>query len=416
MKFRAVRVLFFWYSHIVKVKTHNIEFMLAMDSKELAVSNNNELIELINSSYLLSLLDFLHVNFSLIASDGNYIVQNNTIIEDFTKNKTKAQEIDMVSWRDCEKTMRLGKRRMVEEEYKGKYYFSIKQPLNVNGQCRGIVVMSMDITARKLTEQREKEALAKAEEQKAKTAAEETLRRSITIFAGSIAHDLRVPLASISIMTDLFSRSLAQLDKEHNNSEIHLEQLKAFPAKLKKSVHEMNSFIDVTLKSMQRLATGALGYEDFSVCEIEQCMQDVLSRYPFVNEEKNLIHIEKLDNFYFLACPILFYRILFNLINNALEQIAKNKKGNIYLSAECGKKENVFRIKDTAGGAPSKIVKRLFDGYRTTKKNGTGVGLAFCKLTMQSFGGDITCHSVEGDYIEFELSFPVLENAETALI
>ena len=99
-------------------------------------------------------------------------------------------------------------------------------------------------------------------------------------------------------------------------------------------------------------------------------------------------------------------RILFNLLSNALYQINKNGKGKIFISSEEQAEFNIIRFKDTAGGTSPDIVEQIFDGYKTTKEKGTGVGLAFCKLTMKSFGGDITCHSVEGDYIEFALTFP----------
>jgi len=36
----------------------------------------------------------------------------------------------------------------------------------------------------------------------------------------------------------------------------------------------------------------------------------------------------------------------------------------------------------------------------------TGLGLVSIKQKMQLFGGDITCHSVEGEFIEFIFSFP----------
>ena len=320
----------------------------------------------------------------------------------------------MVSWRDCEETMRLAQKRIVEEQYKGKYLFSIKQPIYSDDHCRGIVIMSMDITDRKLTEQREQKMLAVyAEEQKAKMEAEEALRRAISIFAGSIAHDLRTPLTSMLIMTDLFSmtqRSPGSSDDKQPLSEEalakHTEYVQTFLAKLKSTIKEMSQSIDLTLKSMKRLATGTLSHEDFSVCDIEESLSLVLSKYPFVDEQKNKITLNIQDHFSFFACPILFYRIIFNLISNALAQIEKNGRGKITITAEKQDKMNILKFRDTAGGAPPDVVAHFFDGYYTTKKEGTGVGLAFCKLTMQSFGGDLTCESVEGEYIEFILSFP----------
>lgn len=62
-------------------------------------------------------------------------------------------------------------------------------------------------------------------------------------------------------------------------------------------------------------------------------------------------------------------------------------------------------VRDTAGGVTEDVIRQLFRGYKTTKKEGTGIGLVFCKNVMESFGGEITCHLVDGDKIEFRLNF-----------
>ena len=76
------------------------------------------------------------------------------------------------------------------------------------------------------------------------------------------------------------------------------------------------------------------------------------------------------------------------------------------------RKKNLLIIKDTGGGAPPEVVSNFFKGYFTTKKNGTGIGLAFCKKTMKTFGGDLICNSVYGDTMEFILSFPKIDTHE----
>jgi nitrogen-specific signal transduction histidine kinase len=63
-------------------------------------------------------------------------------------------------------------------------------------------------------------------------------------------------------------------------------------------------------------------------------------------------------------------------------------------------------LRRTAGGASPEVVENLFVGYQTTKEKGTGIGLAFCKMTIENFAGTITCKSVYGEYIEFILTFP----------
>lgn len=95
-----------------------------------------------------------------------------------------------------------------------------------------------------------------------------------------------------------------------------------------------------------------------------------------------------------------------NLIKNSVEQIQERKSGKIFITTELLEDVHVLRFKDTAGGASPEVVARIFDGYQSEKEDGTGIGLAFCKMTLESFGGQINCRSVWGDYIEFVLTFP----------
>ena len=49
---------------------------------------------------------------------------------------------------------------------------------------------------------------------------------------------------------------------------------------------------------------------------------------------------------------------------------------------------------------------KIFRSYYTTKKNGTGLGLFFCKEAMKKHMGDIKCESKYGLYTKFTLFFP----------
>ncbi|MFL2499838.1 MAG: sensor histidine kinase [Porticoccaceae bacterium] len=49
---------------------------------------------------------------------------------------------------------------------------------------------------------------------------------------------------------------------------------------------------------------------------------------------------------------------------------------------------------------------KLFDSFYTSgRSGGTGLGLAYCKRTMQALDGDIHCISELGKFTSFKLTF-----------
>ena len=74
----------------------------------------------------------------------------------------------------------------------------------------------------------------------------------------------------------------------------------------------------------------------------------------------------------------------------------------------CIRDSNKLHIKDTAKGIKQEDLPHIFDNLYSKRKGGTGVGLAHCKMVMQSYGGSISCDSVYGVYTTFTLTFPRL--------
>ena len=91
---------------------------------------------------------------------------------------------------------------------------------------------------------------------------------------------------------------------------------------------------------------------------------------------------------------------------NAEEQIIAYGKGEITITTKETEENNLLIVKDAAGGAPPEVLDNLFKEFFTTKKEGSGIGLVFCKKMIHNFGGDLTYNSVLGESMEFILSFP----------
>jgi PAS domain S-box-containing protein len=300
-----------------------------------------------------------------------------------------------------------------------RYYMSTKVPLyNTKNEIIGVIGISTDITERKEAQEREKLAIAQAAEEKIKAQAELELRQAVSVLTGSIAHDLRTPLAAMAINWDVVKQILPTLINAYrlaktanlpglteDISEKRLKLLEATGQRIQNISQEMTGFIDITLQTLSKGLKGESIEGELVSCSMWHCIHNTLSYYPYLKGQAHLVQWDKQD-FSFKGNQLLMVRILSNLLANSLQQISKNQRGEIYIRTEKGENFNAIHFKDTAGGAPDEVIKNLFKGYSTTKKTGTGIGLAFCKLTMQSFGGKMDCISSEEGSIEFVLTLP----------
>ena len=149
---------------------------------------------------------------------------------------------------------------------------------------------------------------------------------------------------------------------------------------------------------------------DFKRYSINKNIDEALEGYPFKSGEREPIRIETLKDFEYKGNPALTNHIFYNLTRNSLRAIQNAEKGNITIRLETGAKFNKLIFKDTATSVAKEFLPKIFELFasQTTVQGGTGVGLAFCKTIMISYGGDIIYNSIEEEYTGFVLSFPVL--------
>jgi two-component system nitrogen regulation sensor histidine kinase NtrY len=96
-----------------------------------------------------------------------------------------------------------------------------------------------------------------------------------------------------------------------------------------------------------------------------------------------------------------------NLINNAIQAIPRNRKGEIYISAFVNEGWVKVKIQDNGKGIPEEIREKMFVPNFTTKTSGMGLGLAIVKGIIESAGGKIWFETEIGKGTTFFIQLPI---------
>ncbi|MCC7450888.1 MAG: histidine kinase, partial [Anaerolineae bacterium] len=230
-----------------------------------------------------------------------------------------------------------------------------------------------------------------------------------------IVHDLRSPLTAINASMKLLSE-IATSDDAVGRS-IHTT-VDISQRALRKLLNLVNSLLDI---AKMESGTITLDIKDSNFLALAENVRVELS--PLAEELNIEVRIDLPD-----AMPLLavdhdkIERVLLNLVDNALKYAPMD--GVIYVRArqhpEDG--ENLIRIEviDNGPGIPDEFKARIFDRFQQidgskSHRRGTGLGLTFCRLTVEAHGGKIWIEdNPEGGSI-FAFTLPVAVEREGEL-
>jgi signal transduction histidine kinase len=237
---------------------------------------------------------------------------------------------------------------------------------------------------------------------------------TIRSMGAAIAHEVRTPLRSIDAGIQGVQHYLPDLVQSYEIAKkadlpvpyIPPSDYKVLGTSLQETEQETRAVFNIIEMLLVKADLSQINKESFREYSLQQCLQKVVERYHFDLDERELVHIDTSKDFNFYGNQDLVAHVFFNLLQNALYFIKAASKGDIHIWIEQSEECNEVHFKDTGAGIPKRSLPHIFDKFYTTTKHGTGVGLAFCKLVMQSMDGSIKCYSNEGSFTEFVLKFP----------
>ncbi|HZI77736.1 MAG TPA: HAMP domain-containing sensor histidine kinase [Gemmatimonadales bacterium] len=192
--------------------------------------------------------------------------------------------------------------------------------------------------------------------------------------ARRVAHEMRNPLTPIRLAV----AHLAQVTgAEHREA---IEVLKAESERLEQLAREFTAF--------GRLPEGPAAPVDFTELLAE------LARTSLPSTMKARLDLDP-------ATPVLLghydplRRAFSNLLRNAAEACEEQGELEIAAAPENGGGVRI-EIRDHGPGVPASVADRIFDPYWTGKPDGTGLGLALVKQTIEMHGGTISLAETPG--------------------
>lgn len=238
---------------------------------------------------------------------------------------------------------------------------------------------------------------------------------ALGMLSATIAHEMRTPLSGVRASIGGVDSYLPELITAYHFA--HERDAELFPVirkdlldaladtgpRIKSMVDQANHVIDLLLVNLndQRMDSAHV-----TKCSVRECVEEAIEQYPFRRFEREKVHIKIDEEFQFLGVSSLLVYVLFNLLKNALYSLESAGKGEIHIGVAKGEYRNYLIFEDTGLGIEEDVLPLIFDGFFTTRNNGTGAGLAFCKRTLHSFDGNILASSKLGQFTRFTLEFP----------
>jgi len=348
----------------------------------------------------------------MVAPDGTIVLANSNMEEMFgyEPNELVGQSIDILlphRYREAHPAMRekyfldpqtrpMGKGRDLHGIRKDSAEFPVEIGLNLIETDVGRFVLAaiVDITERKTAQ----EALRRAHDElevrvKERTADLERSNKELDDFAYVASHDLRSPLETIRTLAGWISKDAA--DVLPQKSQRHLQQLQQRILRMEQLLEDL----------LQYSRAGRIHYELFEVDtgELVRDVVDLLARPDTftisVSDDMPAIVTEKVP----------LEEVIRNLINNAIKHRSRDD-GRVSVSCRDAGEFIEISVADDGPGIDEQFHDQVFRMFETLRPRdhveGSGMGLALVKKTVETNGGKIELKSSNGSGATFCFSWP----------
>ena len=199
----------------------------------------------------------------------------------------------------------------------------------------------------------------------------------LSLLASTLAHEIRNPLQSIRLLIEAAQRGSAILPV--------LKQLT-------EQVNRLETVVDRVQKLGQKYEIQA---ETLNLRELLDAALSSLNFWLSASGTMVRTHIQWEGEPYCEGDRELLTQVLLNLFMNSIQAMPDGGILTVSIFEEAD--SACIEVVDTGKGIPTNVVKLVGTPFFTTKEEGHGLGLAFCKTIASLHQGSIDLESKEGE-------------------
>ena len=214
-------------------------------------------------------------------------------------------------------------------------------------------------------------------------------------FTANAAHELRTPLALMQVQLDLYNST------EHPGNDECTEHTIAM-------ITEQNERLSKVVKTLLDMSELRITVRDEKIM-VDALVEEVLEDLEPLAAEKNVELIGKCKPVTMTGSDILIYRLVYNLVENAIKY--NHPEGKVTVTACQKEKRVILSVADTGSGIPGELRERVFEPFfrvdksRSRELGGVGLGLALVHEIVKAHDGSISIKDNPSGGTVFEVVF-----------
>lgn len=214
-------------------------------------------------------------------------------------------------------------------------------------------------------------------------------------FTANAAHELRTPLALMQVQLDLYNSTEHPGNDECTGHTIAM-------------ITEQNERLSKVVKTLLDMSELRITVRDEKIM-IDALVEEVLEDLEPLAAEKNVELIGKCKPVTMTGSDILIYRLVYNLVENAIKY--NHPEGKVTVTACQKEKKVILSVADTGSGIPGELRERVFEPFfrvdksRSRELGGVGLGLALVHEIVKAHDGSISIKDNPSGGTVFEVVF-----------